>query len=331
MYPQAAFALFNAYLNPLPRQLRNLLPQRSFVNRKLDVVYQCVIAFGMFSILCCEAGGQDTTQSTGQTVAVENALLKTIESVHVATEVAGKLELLRVTEGNQVQLDQPIAKINDNAVRLKLERTRIAMAASRKKASNSIDIQLAEKKAEVAKNEYERAVNANERIANTYATKEIDRLRLVAESADLEIERAKHQQELLELEVLAAENEYQQAEELLARHDVRSPAIGIVTTISKRSGEWVEPGTELVQIVKIDRLRIEGFVDGAAVDHQLDKRAAKVTVLKGKREIVVPGRVSFVSPDANPVNGQVRVYLEIDNRLGEFRPGMRVRAEIDIE
>ncbi len=331
MYLQAAFDLFNAYLDPLLRQVWNLLRQRSGYEQKSDIVHQSNIAIGLFLVFCCTASGQDATTNAGKSVVVENALLKTIESTHVATEVAGKLEQLLVTEGTQVQLDQPIAKIHNSAVRLKLDRARIAMEASRKKARNSIDIQLAQKKAEVAKNEYDRAINANERIANTYATKEIDRLRLVAESADLEIERARHQQELLELEVLTTENECQQAEELLSRHEVRSPAIGIVTTISKRSGEWVEPGTELVQIVKIDRLRIEGFVDGASVDLQLDKRTAKVTVLKGKKEIVVPGRVSFVSPDANPVNGQVRVYLEIDNKLGEFRPGMRVRAEIDIE
>jgi multidrug efflux pump subunit AcrA (membrane-fusion protein) len=104
--------------------------------------------------------------------------------------------------------------------------------------------------------------------------------------------------------------------------------VGVVIAINKRVGEWVEPGTELLEIVRIDRLRIEGFVKASAISKPLVGKQASVTVLKGDEERKLQGKVVFVSPDANPVNGQVRVYLEIDNRMREFRPGMRVNATI---
>jgi multidrug efflux pump subunit AcrA (membrane-fusion protein) len=33
-------------------------------------------------------------------------------------------------------------------------------------------------------------------------------------------------------------------------------------------------------------------------------------------------KVVFVSPEINPLNSQVRVFLEVDNRAGKLRPGM---------
>jgi RND family efflux transporter MFP subunit len=275
--------------------------------------------------------GQGRADDGTEFVQVENALLKTIESTRLAAEVAGKIEQLTVVEGDRVVVDQPLGKIRDTAVRLQMERAQIAMARARKKQRSDIDLRLANKRWEVANNELERAESANARIANTYDPKVIDRLQLVADSTLLEIERAQHDLEVSELDVRVAENEFQQAEHLLERHQIQSPAVGVVVSINKRIGEWVEPGTELLEIVRIDRLRIEGFIAATALGKQLVGRQANVTVLRGGEERKILGKVVFVSPDANPVNGQVRIFLEIDNHEGEFRPGMRVKAFIPID
>lgn len=261
-------------------------------------------------------------------VQVENALLKTIESTRLAAEVAGRIDALNVVEGDSVAVDQQLGKIRDTAVKLQVARAKIAVNIAVKKQKNDIDLRLAKKRSEVANSELERAQAANARIPNTYQPKEVDRMQLLAASAMIEIERAVHEQEVSALDALVAQNELLQAENLLARHQIRSPVVGVVIAINKRVGEWVEPGTELLEIVRIDRLRIEGFIKTSAISKQLVGRQASVTVLKGDEERKLEGKVVFVSPDANPVNGQVRVYLEIDNGKGEFRPGMRVNATI---
>ncbi len=292
------------------------------------------LAYFTFNLLVVAQQGQDdsiaNTAPKTQQVQVENALLKTIESTKVAAEIAGKIDQITVVEGSDVTLGQSLGNIRDSAIRVQLERSKITMAIARKKQRSDIDLKLAQKKNDVAQNELERAEAANKRIPNTYGPKEVDRLRLMAESTVLEIERAKHEQEVAELEVMLAENEYRQAEELLARHQILSPAIGVIVAVNKRAGEWVEPGAELFEIVKTDRLRIEGFVSTVAAGKMLKGRAANVTVLTADHPEVVAGKVVFVSPDANPVNGQVRIFLEIDNSRGKFRPGMRVNATIDL-
>ena len=263
-----------------------------------------------------------------RTVPVKNALLKTIESTRVAAEVAGKIEQLAVDIGSDVSLQQPLVEINSNGLRLQVERAKIALTTARKKKRSDIDMQLAEHKAAVAQNELERAVSANERLENTYSPKEVDRLELIAASTQLEIQRAKYEQEILELDAMLAENDVQQAEDLLAKHQVRAPARGVVVTVNRRVGEWVEPGTELLQIVTIDRLRVEGFVDGGLASPELKGCPAQVRIVSGERTFDVQGTVVFVSPEVDSIDGGVRVYLEIDNRNGKFLPGMRVEASI---
>jgi RND family efflux transporter MFP subunit len=283
---------------------------------------------GAMCIICWSLYLGSADAQSAASIDVENALLKTIEATTVSAEVAGKIDRLAIVEGSTVNAGQEVGKVRDQAVRFQVEQSRIAMAVARKKQVSDIDLQLAQKKAAVARNELERAETANARIENTYPPKEIDRLRLVSESADLEIQRAEHEQELRELDVMIAENEYRQASELLSRHRIASPVDGVVVAMEHRVGEWVEPGTELFKIVKIDRLRIEGFINAASITEQLVDQSADVVVLKANEERRLTGKVVFVSPEANPVNGQVRVYLEIDNSQGEFRPGMRVRASI---
>ncbi len=291
-------------------------------------IKQFVIPWCWASILACMIANSHRADEPSDAIHVENALLKTIESTHLAAEVAGRIDALKVVEGDTVAVDQLLGKVRDTAVRLQAERAKIAVSIAAKKQKSDVDLRLAKKRSEVAASELERALAANSRIANTYPPKEVERMKLLAASASIEIERAVHDQEVAALEAQVIQNELLQAENLLARHQIRSPAVGIVTAINKRVGEWVEPGTELLEIVRIDRLRIEGFVKSSAISKPLAGRKANVTVLKGDEECKLQGKVVFVSPDANPVNGQVRVYLEIDNSAGEFRPGMRVNATI---
>lgn len=271
---------------------------------------------------------QSDSDSDSLSIKVQDAILKTIESTDVATEVAGTIKQLKIAEGDTVKVGQSLGLIGSKAVLLKVENAKTQLAISRKKASSDIDLRLAQRRLEVAQNELERAENANVRLPNTYAIKEIDRLRLVAATAELEVERANYAQELHKLEAALDENLYQQARESLAKHEIKSPASGVIVKLNKLVGEWVEPGTELLRIVKIDRLRIEGFVKAEHLPQVVDGRTALVTVQKGDREYEIKGRVVFTSLEVNPVNGLVRVFLEIDNSDSRFYPGLRVEAEI---
>ena len=104
---------------------------------------------------------------------------------------------------------------------------------------------------------------------------------------------------------------------------------GVVVDVLHRPGEWVKPGDKVFRIVRTDRLRAEGFVK--ASDVLQDLRGAKVTVvpyLDDKPGPSFDGEIVFVSPEIDPVNGQVRVWADVENPKGKLRPGLRARMTI---
>lgn len=261
-------------------------------------------------------------------IPVENATLKIIHSTTVAAQIAGVIGKLDLNEGMSVRAGDALGGVLDAAVQLQVSRAQVTCRLAGQKSLDNADLRLAQKRSAVAANELERAVSANQRRADTYPVKEVERLQLVADSAVIEIERAEKARKLLEEELALAQIELSQAEELLARHQITAPSDGIVTAVEKRPGEWAEPGTALFQLVRVDRLRIEGFVAGDAAAAGLLGRAAVATLETPDGPRAMEAVVTFVSPEASPVNGQVRVFIEIDNSAGLLRPGTRIGTRI---
>ncbi len=278
------------------------------------------------AFLCFFLSASLTAQDS---IKVDSAILKTIEATTLAAEVPGTIRDLQVKEGDEVKAGQNLGNVKDEAVRLELAQLKTQIEIARKKQANDINRRLAEKGQQVANNEYQRALNANDRVPDTYPINEIDRLKLVTDQAQLELERARHEQEIAAFEVTLALGNYRKSYELYTRHQIVAPVAGVVVSVEKRTGEWVEPGTDLLRIVRIDPLRVEGFVAAADLDDDLVGRTAKVQLAEGSNQASIEGRVVFVSPDVNPANSQVRVFIEVDNAGGKLRPGLRVNAQIE--
>lgn len=261
-------------------------------------------------------------------IVVSNAILKTIESTVVPSQVSGIVSALSAKEGMTVSEGQLLGKIRDDAVRLELARLKTATEVAKKKYASDIDHRLAVKSQAVSENEYQRAVRANQQVRDTYPVNEIDRLKLIADRAKLEVERTVYMTEMAAMEVAQAEHEYRKSYEVYSRHQIKSPVSGVITSVEKKVGEWVEPGTDLVRVVRLDRLRIEGFVAAEQTIRNLVGQSAKVSILMGEKTHETTGTVVFVSPDVNSVNSQVRVHLEIDNSNKLLRPGLQVKTNI---
>ncbi len=301
------------------KQVRVPFPLYSGARFRVQTLFlSCVVCLSTYSL----------AEDPKTEIVVENAILKTIESTTVASQVAGIIDGLDAKEGLLVTAGQNLGKVRDEAVRIELDRLKTAIEVAQKKHENDIDQRLAAKSLAVADNEYQRAVNANRQVPDTYPINEIDRLKLLSDRAKLEVERAVHLRDMAALEVRQAEIEYRKSYEVYSRHKIVSPVSGVVVGVEKRVGEWVEPGTSVLRIVRLDRLRIEGFVSAELSSQELNGRTARITVdLAGKPHETL-GEVVFVSPDVNSVNSQVRIYLEIENSKHLLRPGLRVQTSI---
>jgi len=261
---------------------------------------------------------------------IESVLITLIEEAEVPAREAGVLADIAVREGQLVEEGELLAQMADAKSQLAQRRAELELRIARETADNDVSLRFSRKSLEVARAEQRRADESVQRYKKSISQSELDRLRLVVEKTVLEVEQAER-----DLRVSGFERELKQTERDAAALDVQrrrieAPIAGVVVEINHRKGEWVQPGEKVVRILRIDRLRAEGFMLAADVPPQLEGRAVKLSVnLDGQHRSVFPGRIVFVSPEVDPVNKQVRVWAEIENRGLALRPGLP--AEMTLE
>ena len=264
-------------------------------------------------------------------IVIESVLVTLIEQVEVPARELGVLDSIAVREGDMVEEGAVLARIDDTEVQLAATRARIERDIATKEARNDLKIRFADKSLEVAAAEMKRAIESVEKYRKSVSATEMDRLRLASDKAALEVEQSHDDLKTAALTAELKENEFKIATRNVERRKIIAPISGVVVQINSRRGEWVEPGKPVIRILRINRLRAEGFLNGKEVGGDLTGRRVVLTAsLPGGVRADFPGAVVFVSPEINPVNGQVRFWAEIENRDLLLRPGMNAAISIDL-
>ncbi len=263
------------------------------------------------------------------TIKVDSVLVTLIEQVEVTAREVGVLTEIKVSEGQIVDADAVLARIDDSEAKLDAIRAKLELDIARERAQSDIDVRFARKSWEVAKAELKRAQESVKKFKKSVSETEIDQLRLSAERAELQIEQAQLELKTAQLTWKLKENAHEAAKGKVDRRKIVAPIAGVVVQINRKHGEWVQPSDNVIRILRIDRLRAEGFLNANQITSGLTGRPVTLTVdLPGRPKQIFPGKLVFVSPEVNPVNGQVRVWAEIENRDRLLRPGLKASMEI---
>lgn len=264
-----------------------------------------------------------------EAIPVESVLIRLIEEVEVPAQEEGLLVEVMVKEGDHVKRGDVLARLDDETAKVALDRASTEVAIAERKAGNDVSVRFAKKATEVAQAELARAKESIQKYPKSVSNTEIDKLILTVDRSRLEIEQAEH---LLTVEKLTQQLKQQEREAarlLLERRKMISPIDGVVVEVNARVGEWMEPGEKVLRVLRMDRLRAEGFIATNQLPESLVGAPARVTVdLPGRKDHTVMGEVVFVSPEIDPVNGQVRVWVEIENPGLLLRPGLHAKMEI---
>ncbi len=338
--------------------------------------------------------------SAAEPIKVQSALVRVLDEAEVPAREAGVLELLDVRDGDQVKAGQVLGQLDAEDAKLAVARAELDLAIADRQAKNALPVKTAEallkeaeqdrtqagltqriaalkaendvavrhatKSRDSSKVEYERAVQARKAFEKSVSLTEVDRLKLIMERNELEIEKAVFDKELADLlkqiedstiteqdqmvarlklaveqarvqkevDVLTRDlkaRTLDQAQLQLARRQFKSPLDGVVVETLRHRGEWLEPGQRVLRIVRLDRLKVEGFVESRQITGSLRGAAVRVLVQPSDEEkpIVVKGKIVFVSPEIDPVNAQVRVWAEVENPDLSLRPGLQAEMIID--
>jgi multidrug efflux pump subunit AcrA (membrane-fusion protein) len=261
---------------------------------------------------------------TADGIHVDSVVVTLIEQVDVSAREAGPLVGVEATEGQLVTEGTLLARLDDTESMLARNKAQFELDIAKKQATSDVRIRYAKKSLDVATAEEHRGLESVGKFSKSVSQSELDQLRLSKERTALELEQAKEEQQIAALTAKLKENEVATATVNIERRRVVAPLSGVVVQIKRHKGEWVQPGDSIIRILRIDRLRAEAFLNAHEVGGDLVGRPVTLSVdLPGASHTEFRGKIVFVSPEVNPVNGQFRVWAEIENRDQLLKPGLQ--------
>jgi len=224
--------------------------------------------------------------------------LSSPNSARLSPDMAGRLVAINVEIGDRVEAGDVLFRLDDELARLELEQ---AAAAQREAASDLKD-------AERRLNEVQALVeqqNFPESEARSLAA-EVERRR--ATLARRRAERA-------------------HAAAMVERYRLKAPFDGIIAARRADPGERVDPDTDVLELVAVDRLHLDlqvpqSYFGRVSTDTPM---VVHVDALGGETVRVT---VSRTVPVSDPNARTFTARAAIDNRDGVMTPGMSVRAAL---
>jgi membrane fusion protein (multidrug efflux system) len=133
-----------------------------------------------------------------------------------------------------------------------------------------------------------------------------------------------------ETDLTEAQLEYQAAIVALNEKTIKSPLSGVVVKRYKEPGESVDRSEKLFDIVNIDQVYIQFYIEPSLVEKiQVgDKIPVHFPARNGGIE-QYDAAVSFIAPVIDAASGLYRVKLLLDNPNHDIRAGMRAEGDFD--
>lgn len=257
-------------------------------------------------------------------IKIPAALVKLIDQLDVPARQAGTIAQLDVQEGARVKEGAVLARVEDTEARFSEDRAKVELQIAAQNAASDVAVRSAERSLVTAAAELKRAEEARSKLRDLVTESEMDKLRLAADQARLAIEKAQHERAVAQLQRDLKKVETDFSNRKVALHLAVAPFPGVIVLVHKHLGDWVEPGDKLLRLIRLDRLRTEAFLDATLAMPGMEGRLVTLTVEQpGKPASNFPGKLTFVSPEIDPINHSVRVLAEFDNPTLALQPGMR--------
>ena len=259
------------------------------------------------------------------------------DGTDVPAQEPGQIIAMEVKEGRLVEAGALLGRIDDQQPQAQREERQYDLAIAKEQAENDVNVRFAKASLRVAVAELEQAQSANRQVTNAVSQAEVRRLALNVEKVRLQIEQAEMEQRVAEHTSGAKAARLKELDGVIERREIRAPISGQVVQLVKDHGEWVNPGDTVIKMVRLDTLRVEGFLN--ARDYSPDEVENRPVTIKVQlahgREETFPGKIVYVDPRVQ-AQGEFRVYAEVVNRMNTaksqwlLRPGSEAEMAIDL-
>jgi HlyD family secretion protein len=281
--------------------------------------------------------------------------------VHVSTKVAGRLEALRVGEGDPVTAGQELGRVD--TVDLELARRqaraelaqaqadlRLRLAGARAEDIAEVEAQArsAEADLEAARRDLERLEALLDRGSGTAKARDdartrrdVARARWDALQQSLRRLRAGfrvEEKDAARARVASVEARLAQLDQQLADAVIRSPRAGVVTEKIAEAGELLQVGAPVVVVTDLADVWLRVYVGEPDLARIRLGQTAEVVTDDGQRRhgkiIYVASKAEFTPRNVQTRDERVKLVYEVkvglDNADGLFKPGMPAEALLPV-
>ncbi len=282
--------------------LRVRMPFVSFlfsIYRRLLRLWQLFVVIAML-LFCCNGFAADF-----------ESFLEPAHRVDLVPANRDIIEKIHVAEGDIVRKNQLLVSLSAEVLKARLQAADIMAAArGRLETAKTMEKMRRDQAAEMARLAQQGSARP----------KELDRAKAELAIAEVEVITAQE-----EIRIRAAER--QQIKAQLAEKEIRSPIDGTVTHLGKEEGEITGTSDQavLVTVVQEQPLRAVFHLPLRAVN-QLSV-GQQLPLVIGEDGTIIPGEVEYISSITNPESGTVKVKIKI-KEAGKLQSGLRCRLNL---
>ncbi len=288
--------------------------------RSLVLVVAIAVIAGLAMLTGCSGGGKsDARAETAPPVTrvgAENVTVVKMDRVEsgpaisgsltaereasIRAEVAGSVVQIVAEQGERVGRGALLARIDDSAIR-------------ESQISARSGVTTAQLSFEIAQREMSRA----------------ERLQAAGAIADRDLESMRRGSTAAQAQLADAKSRLAMAEKQLGATQVRAPFAGIVGDRQVSAGDIVSPGALLFTVVDPSSMRLEASLPAEALSNVRIGAPVHFTVT-GYTDRTFTGRVSRISPSADPVTRQVKIVVTIP-ASGQLVSGLFAEGRVATE
>jgi RND family efflux transporter MFP subunit len=271
---------------------------------------------------------EDTVTVTGTLAAYDQAT--------VSAKVPGRVKSIAVDLGSVVRKGQIIAQLEQQDYQLRLQQAEAGLSQARARVGlppEGKDDRIDPEKTGTVRQAQALLDDARlklERAESLFKRGVLAKAQLDGAEAEHKVSLSRYQDAVEEIRnrqalVVQRRSELEIARQQLADSSIYAPFDGVVQEKRTSIGEYLAAGTPIVNVVRIDPLRLRAEVPERESRNVQVGLAVRVT-LEGDSNVYA-GKIARISPTITAQNRVLIVEAEVHNN-GQLRPGSYARAEI---
>ena len=258
--------------------------------------------------------------------------------VALRSQAEGQLQTLTVDVGDPVEKGQVLAQLNDNLLQTNIAEAEAELAsrlAEVKQARNQvrnakIQLEQAQAEAEQAQADSRRLKNLSQQGAIPKQEAELAETEAIV--AQKQVRAAREQIQIEQDAVATAQEQVRvqrsiiaQTQERLSYSTLKSPITGVVLERVTDPGNLIEPGDEVLTIGDFQTIKVRVNVSELALGEIRQGQSVTINLDAFPNESYT-GKVSRISPAANPETRQVPIEITLPNPERRIGSGLLARV-----